>query len=121
MDKCDLDIFLKREFISYNQIVPVGDLQQWTFLELERTADYSKLIIVRGEVVEVYPRISYEQLSNEQVELMDTIILEYRNNWNVITRETKDDILHFNSPLAASVFYLKMLEMGLKIKFTPLI
>jgi hypothetical protein len=77
--------------------------------------------VVKGEVVSVYPRISYRSLDDDQVGLMEEIIKEYRNNWKVITRERKDEIIQFNSALSASIFYLKMREMGLKVDFTPLI
>jgi hypothetical protein len=52
---------------------------------------------------------------------MESIILEYRKNWGVITKERDGKIIVFNNSMSACVFYIKMWEMGLNVEFTPVV
>ena len=98
----------------------VQNFAGWTYLVLENSKQSSKLVMFYGVVLPVYQRISYHRLSKDQLSLMESIIMEYRNHWSVITKERFGEIIVFNNSLNACVFYIKMREMGLDVEFTPL-
>lgn len=104
-----------------NVVNDVQIIAGWTFLVLENNKQSSKLVRVSGGVHEVYPRISCQKLSKDQMSLMESIVLEYRKKFNTITKEKAGDIIIFNSSMTACVFYIQMKEMGLDVEFTPLI
>jgi hypothetical protein len=117
----EVEIFLRREGVRYKLTIPIEEEEDWTFLELERATDKSKLVLLPIEVEVVYSRVSYKPLHEDQLPIMDSIISEYRERWKTITKQTDDKIITFKKGINACKFYLKMKEMGLKVVFTPLI